>query len=85
MQAAILKELGKPLEIHDLDEPALLPGCVKIKVLSAHLLSYHKEVLSGDPEKRPPPVPYIPGPAAVGIIEDIAPDVSGLSIGETVF
>ena len=78
MKAALLKEIGKPLEMIDMDDPIILPGSVKVKVLASHLMSYTKEVFSGKAGRNTPPVPFIPGLSAVGIIENFAEDVYGL-------
>ena len=44
MKAAILKEIGEQLIAEEIVEPALIANAVKIKILSAHVLSYAQEV-----------------------------------------
>ena len=48
MKAARFYELGAPLKIEQIPEPVLKPGGAIIKVLSAHVISFTGQVLSGE-------------------------------------
>ena len=85
MIAARLNETGQQLHLAEISEPLLIPSSVKIKVLASHLMSYTGEVFEGRPGRIQPPVPYTPGPSAIGIVEAVADDVYGLKTGQMVF
>ncbi|WML48969.1 zinc-binding dehydrogenase [Neobacillus sp. PS3-34] len=84
MKAAVLQEKGQFLQITDMPAPTLLPGSVRVKVTASHILSF-SQYLFGGQIPVPLPTPYIPGPSAIGIVEEVANDVSGIEIGQKVF
>jgi alcohol dehydrogenase len=83
MKAARLNAPGTPLVIGQLPEPTLLPGSVRVRVERALVPSFAGAVLSGK-LPFPLPVPYTPGPSCIGTIEQVAPDVLGLTPGQRV-
>lgn len=85
MKAARVHEIGKPLQVENISDPTLRAGSVIIKVLSAHIPSYTKEIISGKRNYALPELPFTPGTSAIGVIEAIADDVFGLEIGQKVF
>lgn len=85
MRAARLNELGKPLAIEQLEMPPTHPSGIVVRVLSSHMMSYTGEVFSGHAARLTPPVPYTPGLCAVGVVESVADDVTGLEPGMHVF
>jgi alcohol dehydrogenase len=86
MKAARFYEPGKPLQVEQVPEPVLKPGGAIVKVLSAHINSYTKDVLSGELSyPLPTPYPFTPGPSAIGVVEAVAEDVFGLEPGQKVF
>jgi alcohol dehydrogenase len=84
MKAAILNKGGSPLEIQTIEEPDLLAGGIKIQVERAMVPSFAGAVLSGNMPFALP-VPYIPGPSCVGVVEEVADDVFGFTKGQRVF
>lgn len=86
MKAARFYEPGKPLQVEQISEPVLKSGGAIVKVLSAHINSYTKDVFSGELNyPLPTPYPFIPGPSAIGVVEAVAEDVIGLEVGQKVF
>lgn len=84
MKAAILEEKGQALQIKDMPVQDLVPGSVRVKVTASHILSF-TQYLFGGHIPVPLPTPYIPGPSAIGIVEEVANDVAGIEIGQKVF
>src|SRR5215210_998529 len=85
MKAIQVKVPGGPeaLELVDIPVPALREGQVLVR---AHAIGVGKpDVLIRNGTYRwMPPLPAIPGGEMVGHIDAIAPDVSGLKIGQPV-
>lgn len=48
MRAAVLPQIGMPLELRDVPDPVPAAGDVVVKVLAAPVLSYALEVFSGE-------------------------------------
>lgn len=84
MKAAVLQNKGEELQVINMPEPSVVTGSVKVRILSSHILSFAKYLFGGQ-MPVPLPTPYIPGPSAIGIVEEVANDVSGLEIGQKVF
>lgn len=84
MKAAILHRPGVALEVEETPIPQLRPASVQVRVLATHILSFTDQVVGGQ-IPFPLPTPYIPGLSAIGSIEAIADDVSGLRVGQKVF
>ncbi|OOM78091.1 zinc-binding dehydrogenase [Clostridium sp. BL-8] len=83
MQAAVLHQAGTPLEVKEVVLPKLQASSVRVRVLATHVLSFTQQVVSG--QFFPIPTPYIPGLCAIGIVEAISDDISGIKIGQKVF
>lgn len=84
MKAAILHQSGQPLEVSDISSPPLLDSSVRVRVLATHILSFTNQVV-GEHFPFPLPTPYTPGLCAIGIVEEIADDVSNVKAGQKVF
>ncbi|WP_248924105.1 zinc-binding dehydrogenase [Paenibacillus hamazuiensis] len=84
MQAAILNQAGSLLEVKEVPAPKLHAASVRVRVLSTHILSFTNLVVGGQ-FPFPLPTPYIPGLSAIGIVEEIADDVTGIQVGQKVF
>lgn len=92
MKAIRLHEFGGPevLRYEDAPTPQLKPGEVLVRVRAAginppdwYLADGYKQL---PPEFRPPvPLPVIPGSDVSGVIEAVAGDVRGFSVGDEVF
>ncbi|UUZ92123.1 zinc-binding dehydrogenase [Paenibacillus sp. P25] len=84
MKAAMLHQAGSPLEVMEVPLPTLHASSVRVRVLSTHILSFTSQVVGGQ-FPFPLPTPYIPGLSAIGIVEEIADDVTGIQPGQKVF
>ena len=83
MKAAVLKSFGSALVIEDVPEPVLGTGEVIVDVVATRVLSYSKEVFSGE-RKYALDLPVIPGAGGVGRVRAIGPDATKLSVGDWV-
>jgi alcohol dehydrogenase len=84
MKAAVLYQTGSPLEVKEVLSPPLHASSVRVRVLATHILSFTNQVVGGQ-FPFPLPTPYTPGLCAIGIVEDVADDVSGIKAGQKVF
>ncbi|WP_254624463.1 alcohol dehydrogenase catalytic domain-containing protein [Burkholderia diffusa] len=84
MKAAILKSLGMPLAIETMPDPVLGTGEVIVDVVAAPVLSYAREVFSGE-RQYPIELPMVPGCGAIGRVRQTGPDATKLQRGDWVF
>lgn len=84
MKAALLKEKGQDLQVEDIPASQLVAGGVRVRVIASHVLSFTQNLFSGN-IPVPLPTPYIPGPSAIGIVEELTGETRGLEIGQKVF
>jgi alcohol dehydrogenase len=84
MKAAILKQFGTSLAIESLPDPILGTGEVIVDVAAAPVLSYMKEVISGE-RKYLMLLPQAPGAGAIGRVRAVGPDSTRLAIGDWVY
>lgn len=84
MKAAILKSYGTPLELVDLPDPIAGPGEAVVRVLSAPVLAYMREVLDGT-RNYPMLLPLAPGCGPIAVIVETGPDATRLKKGQLVF
>ncbi len=83
MRAAVVPTLGQPLEIQDLPTPTLTAGQILVRVEASGICHTDIHAACGDwPVK--PTAPFIPGHEGVGIVEQVADDVSLHSVGDRV-
>lgn len=73
----------KALEYTDVPPPALRPGCVRIAVHYATITLGQVLVVAGKYQRKPP-LPFVPGTEASGVISEVAPDVTGFRVGDRV-
>ena len=85
MKAARLYEVGSPLKIEDIPEPVLRSGAAIVRILSSHVPNFMRDIISGALDYYVMPLPFTPGPSAIGIVEAVADDVFGLEVGQKVF
>lgn len=83
MKAAVLEELGSPLEVKDLPDPTLGTGEVIVDVAAAGVLPYAAEVFSGERRYLLEP-PVVPGVGAIGRVRAVGPDATRLAAGDWV-
>ena len=86
MKTMLVNELGSldALEVVEMESPALLDGHVRLRVLACGLNYVDSLMIEGKYQIKPP-VPYRPGSEIVGIIEEVASDVSNVRVGDRVF
>jgi NADPH:quinone reductase-like Zn-dependent oxidoreductase len=92
MKAIRLHEFGGPevLRYEDAPMPELKPGEVLVRVHAVGINPPDWYLRDGykmlPPEWRPPvPVPVIPGSDVSGVVEAVAADVQGFSVGDVYF
>jgi len=83
MKSARLERLGEPLVLRERPEPELRPGGVVVKMLTARVISYSKEVFAGR-QGAPLTLPFTPGAGGIGVVERVADDVEGIEPGDRV-
>ncbi|MDX1511406.1 MAG: Zn-dependent alcohol dehydrogenase [Nitriliruptorales bacterium] len=81
VQAAVLFEAGKPIEIHDVDVPATGPSQVRVAVTATGVCHSDLSLANGT---LPYPVPCVLGHEGAGVVTDIGEDVTTLAVGDHV-
>ncbi|MEZ5219393.1 MAG: alcohol dehydrogenase catalytic domain-containing protein [Ilumatobacteraceae bacterium] len=84
MRAAVLEEWGAPLVISEVPDPQIGTGEIIVDVVSARVLNYTREVLSGD-RNYLLALPAIPGPGGIGRVRAVGPDATKVAVGDLVF
>ena len=86
IRAAVLEEFGAPLEVQELELAEPQAGEVLIRVHAAGVLPADWKIRQGlFGSMFAPAFPYIPGSAIAGVVEQVGPGVSALSVGQAVF
>lgn len=83
MQAAVVTQLGAPLEVTDRQIPAPGPGQALVKNIATGVCHTDLHAAEGDWPIKPTP-PFIPGHEGVGRVEAIGEGVSDLAVGDLV-
>lgn len=86
MKAAVFEKFGEPkdvLELRDLPVPSPGPGQVRAKLVLSPIHNHDLAIIRGIYGTRPP-LPAVPGTEALGIVEELGPEVSGLAVGQRV-
>jgi NADPH2:quinone reductase len=73
----------KDLRIKDIPAPELRPGCVLLRVAYAGLGFSASLLVAGKYQHRPP-LPFVPGTEATGIVAEVAPGVTRVKPGDHV-
>jgi S-(hydroxymethyl)glutathione dehydrogenase / alcohol dehydrogenase len=81
MRAAVLREIGKPLEILDLEQEGPKAGEVRVRVKAAGVCMSDWHIMNGD---WPLPLPMVLGHEAAGIVEETGPGVAEVTRGDHV-
>lgn len=84
MKAAVLKTLGRPLDMTEIPAPTIGTGEVIVDVAAAPVLSYANEVFSGE-RRYQIELPMVPGCGAIGRVRTSGPDATHLRPGDWVF
>jgi NADPH2:quinone reductase len=72
------------LTVEDVPAPVLRPGTVRIRIAAAGV-SFAAALVVAGRYQRKPPLPFTPGTEAVGTITEIAPGLTGFTLGMRVF
>lgn len=85
MRSVRADELGPPENYHIVEEPLPEPGEGKVLVrLAAVSLGYADVLLAAGGYQVTPPLPFVPGTEASGVVAAIGPGVTGVAIGDRV-
>jgi propanol-preferring alcohol dehydrogenase len=83
MKAAVVTDLGKPLEIHELPIPEPEPGQVLVRMEASGLCHTDIHAAHGDWPVKPQP-PFIPGHEGVGPVQRVGKGVPLSLVGKRV-
>lgn len=83
MRAAVVPELGRPLEVRDLPVPAPGPYEALVKVAYSGVCHTDLHAAHGDWPVKPAP-PFIPGHEGVGTVVAVGDRVERVKVGDTV-
>lgn len=81
MRAAVLRELGRALEISDLEIEGPHAGEVRIEVRASGVCRSDLSVTDGTLKS---PLPVVPGHEAAGVVAEVGAGVEGLEVGDRV-
>jgi S-(hydroxymethyl)glutathione dehydrogenase/alcohol dehydrogenase len=79
MRAAVLTEVGKPLELLDLEQEGPKAGEVRVQVKATGVCLSDWHIVHGD---WPAPLPLVPGHEAAGIVAEVGPGVTTVKPGQ---
>src|SRR5919112_1246644 len=80
-RAAVVHEFHAPLTLDAVPQAALSAGQIRVKVEASGLCHTDIHAAHGDWPVKPSP-PFIPGHEAIGIVEQVGPGVTEVSLGE---
>lgn len=86
MRAVVIEEFGEPtgvLAVRERPAPEPGPGQVRIAMTLAPIHNHDLAIVRGVYGYRPP-LPAIPGTEAVGRVDAVGPDVTGVEVGQRV-
>jgi len=86
MRAAVAREYGDPEVVRvedDFPEPALGAGQVRVGVAAA-AVNFSDVLVVQNKYQMPAELPFVPGSEYAGTVLEVAPDVTGLRVGQTV-
>ncbi len=85
MRAVLCKEWGGPekLAVEDVPAPPIRPGAVRVAVHAAGINFADLLLVSGQYQEKPP-LPFIPGSEAAGVVTEVGAGVSDFKSGDRV-
>jgi NADPH2:quinone reductase len=85
MRAVLCKEFTGPakLVVEDVPAPPMRDGAVRLKIHAAGINFADLLLVSGQYQEKPP-LPFIPGAEAAGVISEVGAGVSNLKVGDRV-
>ncbi|HXY93942.1 MAG TPA: Zn-dependent alcohol dehydrogenase [Acidimicrobiia bacterium] len=81
MRAAVAYEAGHPLVVEDLEQPAIGPRDVLVRLSASGICHTDVNVISG---LSALPLPLVPGHEGCGVVEEVGPDVRRVRMGDRV-
>src|SRR5579862_922162 len=82
-RAAVCHHFHEPLRVEPVERQALEPGQIRVQVEASGLCHTDIHAAHGDWPVKPNP-PFIPGHEGVGIVAELGPGVTEVSLGERV-
>jgi threonine dehydrogenase-like Zn-dependent dehydrogenase len=73
-----------PLVVKELPTPQAIPGTAILRIISAPVISYMREVYDGTRSNYAYPTPLVPGTSAIGRVVATGPDAAKLKEGDLV-
>ena len=85
MKAVLCDEYGAPdvLKLVDMPAPEMKPGHIRISIRAAGVNFQDTLIIKGTYQFKPP-MPFIPGGEAAGVVTEVADDVKGFAVGDHV-
>ena len=83
MKAAVVREFGAPLDICEVDKPALADDKILVKVEASGVCHTDLHAADGDWPVKPTP-PFIPGHEGVGQVAEVGGNVTAVKEGDRV-
>jgi NADPH2:quinone reductase len=85
MKAMICRQWGRPedLQLMDAERPSLSAGQVRIRIKAAGVSFATTLVIAGTYQRKPP-LPFVPGTEASGVVTEVGPNCKRLKVGEEV-
>ena len=83
MRAAVVTELGKPLDIREIERPEPGPGEILVRVQASGVCHTDLHAAEGDWPVKPTP-PFIPGHEGVGFVAAVGDGVKAVKEGDRV-
>lgn len=85
MKAVLCDEYGSPdvLKLVDLPAPEMKSGHVRVSIRAAGVNFQDTLIIKGTYQFKPP-MPFIPGGEAAGVVTEVAGDVTGFAVGDHV-
>ena len=83
MKAAVVREFGQPLEVCNVEKPKIESGKIIVKIEATGVCHTDLHASEGDWPVKPSP-PFIPGHEGVGVVTEVASDVTNIKIGDRV-
>jgi S-(hydroxymethyl)glutathione dehydrogenase/alcohol dehydrogenase len=81
MRAAVAYELGKPLVVEDLPQPAIGPNDVLVRLAASGICHTDLAAIEG---LTPTPFPFVPGHEGCGAVEAVGAEVRRVVVGNRV-
>ncbi|WTU70217.1 zinc-dependent alcohol dehydrogenase family protein [Streptomyces sp. NBC_00055] len=85
MRAVVLEQFGSPLALRDLTTPVAGPGQVLVRVAASGVNPLDTKIRAGKAAHARSRLPAILGVDLAGVVEDVAPEVTGFAPGDEVY